>query len=193
MRHSPFLWIHLASIAFVPLFLQLVWLGLAITQPLPFYWFELLLLVIISLFPIIFMQWNKPFYPFNLLFFTLKIENLTEDQRRILTALKSTRQRFLTAIASLVSLFILWTIYQYAPLATEAASFLPQFRLFGLLIALVAFFISNLYLQVSLSIIPLFLINQEKYASLEPYPLDKIKQDFTVLGVPLTKLLSSIE
>jgi hypothetical protein len=184
-----YLWVHLAGLALVPLFLQMLWLALAISQPLPFFWLELVLLVIVGLFPIVFLQWNKPFSPFNLLFFTTKINSLTEDDRRLLTPLKSTRQRFLSAIASIVSLIILWGIYLYAPLAREAASFLPQFRLFGLLIALIAFFLANLFLQVSVSVFPLIISKPETLSSLEPYPADKIKQDFTVFGFPLTKIL----
>jgi hypothetical protein len=185
-----YLWIHVAGLALVPLLLQVVWIGLAISQPLPFFWLELVFLIIFGLFPIIFLQWNRPFSPFNLLFFTLKIDTLTEDERRLLTALKSNLQRFLTAIASIVSIVSLWFIYQYAPLAREAASFLPQVRLFGLLIAIIAYFFVNLFWQVSLSVIPVMFT---KIDTLEPYPTDKIKQDFTVFGFPVAKLLSSFQ
>ncbi|XTZ13067.1 MAG: low-complexity tail membrane protein, partial [cyanobacterium endosymbiont of Rhopalodia inflata] len=40
-RSEPFLWIHLAGIAVVPLSLQLVLLGLAVGDPFPLFWLEL--------------------------------------------------------------------------------------------------------------------------------------------------------
>ncbi len=191
MNKSPFLWLNLAGFAVFPIAIQIVWLGLAVGQPLPFFWLELILLGIVGVIPVVWIQWSKPFSPFNLLFLTLKPDNLSESQRRILTGLKTNRQRLISAIASILILVILWYIYKYAPLATSAASFLPQVRILGLLIAIVAFFIGNFFLQTSLSIIPLILINSEKYNSLEPYPLEKIKQDFTLLGFPVSKLLPS--
>jgi hypothetical protein len=184
-----YLWIHVAGMAFVPLFLQVVWLALAVSQPLPFFWIELFLLVGLGFLPILWMQWSRPFSPFNILLLTVNPSSLSEDNRRILTALKSPRQRWLTAIASIVSLITLWLLYQYAPLAREAASFLPQFRVFGLLIAIVAYFLANLFLQVSFSVLPLIFLQPKTYNSLEPYPVEQIKQDFLVFGFPLAKAL----
>ena len=36
MKSEPFLWIHLAGLAALPIFLQIAWIGLAVGDPLPF-------------------------------------------------------------------------------------------------------------------------------------------------------------
>jgi len=42
---EPFLWIHLAGIAALPLALELVWLGLAVGDPILPVWLELVLVI----------------------------------------------------------------------------------------------------------------------------------------------------
>ncbi len=144
-RSEPFLWIHLAGIAVVPLSLQVVWLGLAVGNPLPFFWLELLLVAAVGIVPVFWMQWQRPFSIFSLLILAVKPEEMMESQRQILSLLKSNRQRFLSAIAAIVMLLALWPLYQLAPIVVMAASIIPPFRLLGLLIASVAFLVSNLF------------------------------------------------
>ena len=181
-RSEPFLWIHLAGIAVVPLSLQVVWLGLAVGTPVPFFWLELLLVAAAGIFPVFWMQWQRPLDIFSLLILAVKPEEMTESQRQILSLLKSNRQRLLSVIAAIVMLLVLWQLYQLAPIAAMAASIIPPFRLLGLLIASVAFLLSNLFFQVPVSVLGVFLTSPEKSADREPYPVAEIEKDFTIPG-----------
>ena len=58
-RADSYLWIHLWGIALLPLFLEVVWLSLAIGDPFFPFWIELILLVAIGIFPIFLMQHSK--------------------------------------------------------------------------------------------------------------------------------------
>ena len=189
-RSEPFLWIHLAGIAVVPLSLQVVWLGLAVGTPLPFFWLELLLVAAVGIVPVFWMQWQRPFSIFSLLILAVKPEEMMESQRQILSLLKSNRQRFLSAIAAIVMLLALWQLYQLAPIVVMAASIVPPFRLLGLLIASVAFLVSNLFFQVPVSVLGVFLTSPEKSAAREPYPVAEIEKDFTLTGWRVGQILS---
>jgi hypothetical protein len=187
---EPFLWIHLAGIAVVPLALQLVWLGLAVGDPLPLFWLELIFLALVGIVPVFWMQWTRPFDIFSLLIVALKPENMTLEQRRILSLFTRKKQRWLTIITAGIMLVILWQIYWLAPLAAKGASFLPQWRIVGLLLAALAFGISNLFLQIPVSVLGVLLTREQTLAKAEPYDLDKISQKFTMPGFRVNKILS---
>ena len=183
-----FLWIHLAGLAVVPLSLQVVWLGLAVGAPLPLFWIELLFLAAVGLVPIFWMQWNRPFDIFSLLIVALKPEEMTPEQRRILSLFKTNKQRFLTAIAAVFMLWVLWQIYRLAPVAAMAASFLPQWRIAGLLLAALAFGASNLFVQVPVSVLGVLLTSEKQFAATEPCAPEKITQEFTIPGFRVEKI-----
>jgi hypothetical protein len=189
-RSEPFLWIHLAGVAAVPLLLQIVWLGLAVGYPLSPFWLELLLLGAVGILPVFWMQWHRPFDIFSLLFVSLKPQALTPQQQGILSLFKRSRQRLLAAIAALAMAAVLWLLYQSAPLAASAAAFLPQWRILGLLLAAVAFFASNLFVQVPLSVLGILLTKEEEFTATNPYPAEQISQAFTVPGLRVNKILS---
>ena len=189
-RSEPFLWIHLAGAAAVPLLLQIVWLGLAVGDPLSPFWLELLLLGAVGILPVFWMQWNRPFDIFSLLFVSVKPQALTSQQQSILSLFKSNRERLLAVIAAVAMTAVLWLLYQYAPLAASAAAFLPQWRVFGLFIAAIAFLACNLFVQVPLSVLGVLLTKEAQLATVNPYPAEQIPQGFIVPGLRVNKILS---
>ncbi len=186
---EPFLWIHLAGIAVVPLALQLVWLSLAVGDPLTPFWLELLILIGVGIVPILWMQWTRPFDIFSLLIVALRPEALSLEQLRLLSLFKIGKQRLLSAIAALMMIGALWFIYRFAPLAALTASFVPQGRIVGLLLASVAFLISNLFLQVPISVLGVLFTSEQEWQTTEPYPPEKISQTFTVPGFRVRNIL----
>ncbi len=190
---EPFLWIHLAGIALVPLFCQAVWLGLAIGQPLSPFWLELLLVGTIGIVPVFWMQYVRPFDIFSILILALKPEVLTPEQAKILSLFKRPSQRWLAWLTAVLMAGLLWQIYQWFPLAAIAVWGLPQWRLLGLLIASVAFFLSNLFIQVPISVLGVLLTSEEKFNSTEPLTPERISQEFTVPGFRVNKILPSFD
>ncbi len=193
MKSNIFLWIHLAGIALVPLLIQIVWLGLAVGTPLPFFWLELLFLVGVGIVPVLWMQWQRPFSIFSLLILAVKPEEMTDEQRKILARLKSNQQRVLSAIAAIVMLFVLWQLYRLAPIAAAFAHFIPPWRILGMFIAAFAFLLSNLFFQVPVSVLGLLFTSEEKFAAREPYPVEEITKDFTVPGGRVGQILRAFD
>ncbi|GFE68156.1 low-complexity tail membrane protein [Chroococcus sp. FPU101] len=191
-RSEPFLWIHLAGIAAFPLLLQIAWLGLAVGEPLPGYWLEVIFLWIVAIAPIAWMQWQKPFDIFSLLFVALKPDLLTLEQLRILSLFKSQKHRVITVIGSLIMTVSIWLPYKLAPIATPAAAFLPQWRIIGLLIAGIAFLVSHLFLQVPLSVLGVLFTSHEQWEKTEPIAVSNIAQSFTLLGFRVRKILPTL-
>ncbi|MGG6296126.1 low-complexity tail membrane protein [Leptolyngbya sp. AN02str] len=190
---NPYLWVHLAAAGVVPLLLELCALGLAAGDPLLPVWMEVLLLGTVGMAPALWMQWQRPFSPFSLYTVALKPAELTEDQRRVLRPLKSLENQLL-AIAVAVTLFVvLWQIYRFAPLAAAVSPFSTKARLAGLVVAAIAFLLSNILLQISASVLRVLLIRDATFQQLTPYPTDQISRDFTVLGWRVSHLLPRLE
>jgi Na+/proline symporter len=190
LRSEPFLWIHFAGLAVVPLSLQLVWLGLAIGDSSSLFWLEFLLVIGFGIVPILWMQFQKPFNFFSLLIISIMPEQLTDQQRKILALLKTNSQKTLAAIAGIFMAIAMWPLYQFAPLAKLSVDFLPQSRILGVLITILALLATNLFFQVSLSALRILLLNTEQLNDLIPYPVEKIPQDFTMSNIKVKKLLS---
>ncbi|MBE9043891.1 low-complexity tail membrane protein [Pleurocapsales cyanobacterium LEGE 10410] len=188
LRSEPFLWIHLAGIALFPALLGVTWIGLAIGDSLP-YFLELPLLSAIAILPILLMQLTRPFDIFSILLFSLKPGCLTEEQRKILSLFKTNKQKLISAIAAIAMTFILWLLYRLSPLAIGLAHFLPQWRILGLAISVTAFLASNLFLQVPLSVLVIFLTQKSEFTQIEPHPLEQIEQNFTIPGIKVSKIL----
>jgi hypothetical protein len=187
---EPFLWIHLAGLAAFPLALELVWLGLAVGDPILPVWIELFLVAAIGLVPILWMQLTRPFDIFSILIFALKPEQLTQEQRRLLSLFKTKTNRVITIAAAVFLLWVLWQIYRVAPIAATVAPIAPRWHFLGLLGAGLAFLVSHLFLQVPLSVAQVLLTSESEFAAATPYPIEKIPQDFTVPGVRVKKILS---
>lgn len=186
---EPFLWIHLAGLAALPLCLELVWLGLAVGNPLLPVWLELLIVAAVGSLPVLWMQLTCPFDIFSLLVLALKPEQLNEQQRRILSLFKKKTNPVLAIAATVFLIVVLWQIYKVAPVAAAVAPFSPGWRIAGLLWASVAFLASNLFLQVPLSVAQVLLTSESEFASTEPYSALKTQQDFTIPGLRVNQIL----
>ncbi len=189
---DPYLWIHLAGLASLPLWLELCWLGLAAGDPVLPFWLELLLVAAIGILPIFWMQWQRPFYIFSLIGVALKPAQLTEDQRRLLTLFKSQRNRWLAIAPAIITFFALRQLYYLAPIANPVTPFAAEARWLGLLVAAIAFLGVNLFLQVPVSVFSVMLTGESTFAATVPYPLEPIRSDFTVLGIPVNQILPPV-
>lgn len=138
------------------------------------------------------MQWQRPFEIFSLLLLAVKPEKLTPQQLQILSLFKTGKQRLLSLIVALGMVWVLWQLYRLAPLAAIAASFLPQWRILGLLIAAFAFAASNLFVQVPVSVLGVLLTGDKKFNVTTPYPMAQISQQFTIPGFKVEKILPPI-
>lgn len=187
---DPYLWIHLAGIAALPIFLEICLLGLAAGDPLLPAVLELGFVAAVGIAPIVWMQWQRPFYIFSLLAIALQPAQLSDEERRMLRFFKSQEVRVLTVIAPIILTIILWQLYKLAPLAAEVTPF--SGRLVGLLVAAIAFLGCNLFLQVPLSVVRVLLAGEAEFAAAEPYPLERVGQDFTVLGLRVKQILPAI-
>ncbi|MBE9104838.1 low-complexity tail membrane protein, partial [Nostoc cf. edaphicum LEGE 07299] len=119
-RSEPILWIHVAGLATLPVFLVLCLLFLSVGEPFLPVWMELLLVAAIGVLPLLWMQLRRPFYIFALLGIAQKPENLTEQQRKILCLINTKSNRILALVASVLSIWILWNLYQIAPLVANS-------------------------------------------------------------------------
>ncbi|WP_019504605.1 low-complexity tail membrane protein [Pleurocapsa sp. PCC 7319] len=187
-RSEPFLWIHLSGIVLFPILLEIVLIGLATGDSFS-YILELLLIAAFGIIPVLRMQLTCPFDIFSILLFSLNPESLTTEQTRILSLFKSNKQKLFAILAAGFMLLLLWLLYRLSPLAVALFDFIPQWRILGLIIATIAFFGSNLFLQVPLSVLLVLLTKQSQFAQIEPYPQDQIEQDFTVPGIKVSKIL----
>lgn len=186
---EPYLWVHLAGIAAVPLFLELCFLGLAVGDPLLPVWVEVLLVGLVGIAPTVWMQWQRPFCIFSLLAVALKPEVLTEEQRRLLRLFRSDESRFLTLGASALMLLVLWQLYRFAPIASHVAPFPPQARVAGLALAAIAFLGANLFLQVPVSVVRVLWASDAQVAALAPYPAEQVGRDFLLPGLRVKRIL----
>ncbi len=187
-RSEPFLWIHLAGIAVAPLGLLVVCLALAIGDPLTPFWLELVILAAIAIVPIFWMQWSRPFEIFSLLVIALRPDALTVEQRKILSLFKTTKQRVLALVTALMMVALLWEIYQFAPIAALPVVNFPQIRILGLIIAAVAFLVSNLFIQVPISVLGILFTKEEAFSTIEPLTPEQIPQSLTVPGFRVKKI-----
>ena len=187
---EPFLWIHLAGLAALPLALEFVWLGLAVGDPILPVWLEFFLVAAIGLVPVLWMQLTRPFDIFSILVLAMKPEQLTEQQRRLLSLFKTKTNRVLTIIAAVFMVWVLWQIYRVAPMAAAIAPLAPRWHFLGLIGAGLAFLSSHLFLQVPLGVAQVLLTSESEFAAATPYPVEKIPQDFTVPGVRVNKILT---
>ncbi len=186
---EPFLWIHLAGLAALPLTLEFVWVGLAVADPILPVWLELLVVAAVGIGPVLWMQLTRPFDIFSLLFLAMKPEQLTQEQRRLLSLFKTKTNPVVTIAAGVFMLWVLWQIYRVAPVAAAVLPFGSAWRLAGLLGAGLAFLASNLFLQVPLSVVQVLLTRESEWAATVPYSVEKVPQAFTLPGVRVNKIL----
>jgi hypothetical protein len=186
---DPFLWIHLSGAAALPLGLGLCLLGLAVGSPMLPFWLEVFLVAVAGIAPVLWMQWFRPFYIFSVLVVAVKPQNLTSLQQRILTRFKTKLNQGVAIFVAVLLAVILWQLYRFAPLAAGVAPFPPSWRWAGLLLAASAFLASNLFLQVSASVMAVLLTPESEFAATKPHVLEKIRQDFTIAPWEVDRLL----
>ncbi len=184
---EPYLWIHLAGIAVFPVTLLLCLLALAIGVPVLPPWLEWLVIAAIGILPIAWMQWQRPFDIFSILVLTLKPEQLTPDQCRILEQMRAKNARVWTLSAALLAAGLLWLLYLLAPLVAGLLP-LPEWRPLGLAAAALVFLMGNLFLQVPVSVLRILLLDSDRFQATAPYPLEQIRQSFTILGWPVEQI-----
>jgi hypothetical protein len=187
---DPYLWIHLAGIAAVPFWLLLCLLGLAAGDPLLPSWFEILLIAIVGIAPVVWMQWEKPFCIYSLLAVSLKPNQLSEDQRRILSLFKARRNPIFIGIGAGVLFLLLKQIYGWAGLATSLTP-VPNHGL-GLVLAIVSFLAANLFLQVPLSVLQVMLATDQEFTSATPYEVAAVSRDFLEVGLKVDQIVPSL-
>ncbi|HEY9656382.1 MAG TPA: low-complexity tail membrane protein, partial [Crinalium sp.] len=85
--------------------------------------------------------------------------------------------------------FLLWKIYAIAPIAAPVVSFLPGWRLLGLLLSAGAFLASNLFMQVPISVASVMLTTESAFAATPPYLLESIRRSFTLVGLRVNQFL----
>lgn len=192
LRSEPFLWIHLLGISVFPIFIGITIIGLSIGDSYSFIG-ELILLTLITVLPIFWMQFKRPFNIFSVLFLSLKPERLNDRHKIILSLFKRFKHKFLSASAAVFMTALLWLLYHLSPLAVGTLNFVPQQRLLGLAIASVGFFASNLFFQIPLSALLVLSTKQVKLDRTSAYSVDKIERDFTTVGIQIDRILWFIE
>lgn len=196
-RTEPFLWLHVALIAAVPLTLVLCMMGLAVGDPVLPGWLEMLLLGLPPVALVVWLQWQKPLSPFSIWVLARPADKLSVNQRRVLTLLKGQTSNtkinptgWIAVVAGLFLYVVFRQMYISAPLAADIAPFPPVLRLFGIGWALAFFAVSNLLWQAGLAAVRILLMSRADFESLSPYPVEQIKASFTVLGQRSPKLFA---
>ncbi|HEY9623399.1 MAG TPA: low-complexity tail membrane protein [Crinalium sp.] len=186
-RSDPYLWIHLAGVAALPILLEICFLGLAAGEPFLPVGIELLLIAALGIAPVLWMQWQRPFCIFSLLLVALKPGQLTVEQRKILRLFKTQENRAIAILTPIILVWVLWQLYRFAPIASDITPF--HSRGLGLLVAAIAFMGSNLFAQVPASIVPVLFTSESKFEGIEPYPVEKVGREFSLLGIPVKRIL----
>lgn len=189
---EPFLWIHVAGLATLPIFLELCLLGLAVGDPILPVWLELSLVSAIGVLPVLWMQLSRPFLIFAVLGVAQKPEQLNTQQRQILRLIHTPLNQVLSVLVAIFLVGVLWQLYRIAPIATAVAPFDSSWRLLGLLLASLAFLAGNLFLQIPVSVARVFVTSETEFAVTEPYAKERIPQDFTILGFQVRQILPQL-
>jgi hypothetical protein len=191
--YEPFLWIHAAGIAVVPLWLGLLFIGFTTGESLFFPWLEWVLISLLGTVPVVWMQWQHPFYIFSLLAVAVPPDQIGANQQRLLRGFQDQGHRLLVVLpTTLIILLISYWCYQIAPLFTSLNPLPPalQFRFIGVLIAVLAFLGAHLFLQVPAAVFRLLvLVKDQQIETWQPLEPAEIHSQFTVVGRPFTTLL----
>ena len=192
-RADSFLWFHLAAIAAVPLGLEVCLLGLAVGQPLLPGSLDCLLVGLVGAVPLLALQWLRPIYPFSVPFASLRPGSLSSFQLKLLTMTRGLVMKGMALAAAILGLLLLRLAYRWSPIAAEVvAEVLPlESRWAGLGIAIAAFFLTNLWLQMGLGSALMLITPGGMVDGTEAFPLDGVDRGFFRWGIPLSQLLYS--
>jgi len=189
---EPILWIHLAGLATLPIFLELCLIGLAVGDPVLPVWMEFFIVAGIGIMPVLWVQLSRPFSIFAVIGVAQKPEHLTVQQRKILSLINTRLNQLLAVLVAVFLVGVLWQLYRIAPLAAGITPFSPEWRVLGLLLAGVAFLASNVFLQIPVSVAKVFVTSETEFAATEPYPLERISKDFTIVGLQVNQILPEL-
>jgi len=190
-RLDPYLWVHLAGLAAVPLWFDVCLLGLAAGDPILPVWLELGVLIAIGVLPVLWMQWQRPFCIFSLVVFALRPDQISPSQRRLLHLFRDPIGRGISLLVPLPLIWGLWQIYRLAPLAADYTPF-PN-RGVGVLIAAIAFLLVNLFTQVPIRVLRVLLAPATALEGIDPYAPEAIAQDFTLIGLRVNRILPPLD
>ncbi|MGB3138939.1 MAG: low-complexity tail membrane protein [Nodosilinea sp.] len=190
-RYDPYLWIHLAGLATVPLWMGLCLLGLAVGDAVSPA-LELAIIIGLGVLPVLGMQLRRPFYIFSLPGLALRPAALNDDQRRQLSQFHQWRVRLGALLVPVPLVWMLLKLYPIAFLARDITPFGGWGRLGGIAAAGLCFLLANLFLQVPLAVLQVLATPDRHMATLLPYPSEAIANDFSWLGLPVNKLLPDI-
>ncbi|MEM8805422.1 MAG: low-complexity tail membrane protein [Cyanobacteria bacterium P01_G01_bin.38] len=197
LRQEPYLWLHLTGLAVVPLLLDICLAGLATADPVLPVGLEMALLSLVGTLPILWMQWQRPFYIFSLGLVALEPAALTPTQRQILSLMRSQWVRAATVGGAGLLVLILWQLYRMAPLAATTTPFAGVGRPGGLGIAAIAFLAANLFTQVPIMVLRVLLANprgvQWDDQTVPVYPTDRVKSDFWAVGFWVKRILPELQ
>lgn len=191
-RTEPILLIHVLGLATLPIFLGICMFFLGVGEPLLPKTLEIFIIGAIGTLPLLWMQLRRPFYIFAILGLAVKPEQLTDKQRKILCLINTTFSRRLALLSAIILLGILYWLYDFSQVVANFASFMPQWRSLALLGSGVAFLASNLFLQIPVSVARVFVTKETEFVGLDPLPLERIKEDFTILGVQVNQILPQL-
>ncbi len=198
ISNHPFIWGNIAFLAGVPWLLTLSMAGLAVGDPVFPTWLEISLLGFPAIAAVVWLQWQQPFSPFSLWFLVKPSESLSEDERRVLTLVKQQRNGwYVTGWLAIAVAFVISAIfcklYIAAPLAQAIAPFPAGLRLFGIIWAEICFLLSNVLLQSGISALRIKLTAESEINSLQPFAIEKIRNNFTNIGWQVPQLLKFFE
>ena len=184
---DPYVWLHLAGLAIVPLLLELCFVGLAVGDPILPVWLEFFLVAAVGIVPILWMQWQRPFCIFSVVALALAPGNLSDPRRRMLRFFRTSVNQVLAIATAIALAIVLWQVYRFAPLAADLAPFSSRWQ--GLGLAAIAFFGVNLFTQVPVSVLRLLTVSDRQLAAQDPYSPERIPLDFVLFGLRLRHIL----
>ena len=191
-RRDPYLWIHLAGLATLPLWLDICLAGLAVGDPVVSPGLELITLGLVGTLPILWMQLQRPFYIFSVPGFALRPDQLSVERRRLLSLQRTLVSRLLVILSAIALLFGLYWLYQLAPITADMTPFAAKSRTTGWAIAAISFVCANLFVQVPVTVIPLLLASPTTCQNTEPFESAAILKKFMVVGLRLESILPDL-
>ncbi|HSM83624.1 MAG TPA: low-complexity tail membrane protein [Nodosilinea sp.] len=190
-RYDPYLWVHLAGLATVPLWLDLGLLGLAVGNP-TFPALELAVIIAIGVLPVLAMQLVRPFCIYSVPGLALRPTAMGDERRRLLTQFRGWRVRLGALLVPLPLVWVLLKLYPLAFLARDLTPFDGGGRWGGVAIAAFAFLMANLFLQVPVAVLQVLATSTRRLSALPPYPVAAVATDFTLVGWPVGHILPDI-
>ena len=191
-RRDPYLWIHLAGLATLPLWLDICLAGLAVGDPVVSPGLELITLGLVGTLPILWMQLQRPFYIFSVPGLALRPDQLSVERRRLLSLQRTLVSRLLVIFSAIALLFGLYWLYQLAPIAADMTPFAAKSRATGWAITAISFLCANLFVQVPATVLPLLLASPPTLQKTEPFESTLILKQFTVVGLRIESVLPDL-